>query len=228
MSKHVVVLPLSHEFQASIEQLHLALQAGSKQSLSRHAGELMTEVGCQTIDSVFKVMVERFLAVEGLPADKKAKLKESLSHIEDVKGIMRKYMGWALSKFSNERLTPVVSYFYQLIHTYDATPYLVIELSEDVAERAVSALDELKERRVNDIIPLIERLIEVTDVVVDKLIRYPMHLLKFNVVIEKTLSGVIKMTTSIAYKNLLKLGHSLDPLLYDTAADHLQQFLREK
>lgn len=228
MQRHVVVLPLSDGFKQEIEQLLAALKAGSQQSLSAKAGELLTDITCQSIDGVFKAMMERFLKVEGLPEEKQAKIKESLAHIEEVKGIIHKYMGWAISKFSNERLLPVINYFYQAIDSTDGHSSLVVSLSETVAQRATHSLQDLRQKRVKDMTPAIECLIEVTDIVIDKMIRHPMHLLKFNIVVEKTLNGVIKMTTSMAYKNLLKLGRSLDPLLYDTAADHLQQFLQVK
>ncbi len=228
MQRHVVVLPLNDGLKQEIEQLLAALKASSEQSVAAKAGVLLTDITCQTIDGVFKVMMERFLQVEGLPEDKRAKIKESLTHIEEVKGIIHKYMGWAISKFSNERLLPVINYFYQSVDSQDGHSYLVVSLSETVAQRAIHALQDLKLKRVKDMTPAIECLIEVTDIVVDKMIRHPMHLLKFNIVVEKTLNGVIKMTTSMAYKNLLKLGRSLDPLLYDTAADHLQQFLQVK
>lgn len=228
MQRHVVVLPLSDGFKQEIEQLLAALKAGSQQSLSAKAGELLTDITCQSIDGVFKVMMERFLTVEGLPEEKQAKIKESLAHIEEVKGIIHKYMGWAISKFSNERLLPVINYFYQAIDNTDGHSSLVVSLSETVAQRATHSLQDLRQKRVKDMTPAIECLIEVTDIVIDKMIRHPMHLLKFNIVVEKTLNGVIKMTTSMAYKNLLKLGRSLDPVLYDTAADHLQQFLQVK
>ena len=226
MQRHVVVLPLSDGFKLEIEQLLAALKTGSQQPLSGKAGELLTDITCQSIDHVFKEMMVRFLTVEGLPEDKQAKIKESLAHIEEVKGIIHKYMGWAISKFSNERILPVIQYFYQSVESRDEHSALVVSLSEAMAQRAIHSLQDLKLKRVNDMIPAIECLIEVTDIVVDKLIRHPMHLLKFNIVVEKTLNGVIKMTTSMAYKNLLKLGRLLDPLLYDTAADHLQQFLQ--
>lgn len=228
MQRHVVVLPLNDGFKQEVEQLLAVLKTGAQQSQSAKAGQLLTAIACQTIDGVFKVMMERFLQVEGLPEDKKAKIHESIASIEEVKSIIHKYMGWAISKFSNERILPVINYFYQSVDNRDGHSYLVVSLSETVAQRATHSLQDLRLKRVNDMTPAIECLIEVTDIVVDKLIRHPMHLLKFNIVVEKTLNGVIKMTTSMAYKNLLKLGRSLDPLLYDTAANHLQQFLQVK
>lgn len=226
MQRHVVVLPLNDGFKLEIEQLLGWLKSGSTESLSARAGQLLTDITCQTIDHVFEEMMQRFLRVEGLPEDKKAKIHESIANIEEVKSIIHKYMGWAISKFSNERILPVISYFYHTIESRDGQSQLVVSLSETTAQRAIHSLQDLKLKRVNDMTPAIECLIEVTDIVIDKLIRHPMHLLKFNIVVEKTLNGVIKMTTSMAYKNLLKLGRSLDPVLYDTAADHLQQFLQ--
>lgn len=54
------------------------------------------------------------------------------------------------------------------------------------------------------------------------LIREPKHLLKFNLVVDKTLNGVIHMTTHLGYKRLEKLGTQID---LDMANDYIEHFL---
>ncbi len=229
MIQHYVALPLHEDFRQQIVALNQKFMAGSRQSLSREAGQLMSEVSCQIIDRVFKQMIEQFLQVEGLSEQKRAHLNTSLKHIDDIKAIMRKYMGWAVSWFGNERLTPVVNLFTQMIQQEkwhdQQQAYLVFNLPQTTAERALLALCSLEHGKVNNAEGAVESLIEVTDIGMDALIRQPKALLKFNMVADKTLNGVISITTTRAYGNLRQLGQQLDPLLFKTVAKHLQQFI---
>lgn len=224
-----VALPLHEDFRQQIVALNQKFMAGTSQPLSREAGTLMSEVSCQIIDRVFKQMIEQFLQIDGLSAQQRVHLNTSLHHIKDIKAIMRKYMGWAVSWFGNERLIPVVNLFAQMIQQEQhgqQQAYLIFNLPQATAERALLALDSLEHGKVNNAADAVESLIEITDIGVDALIRQPKALLKFNVVADKTLNGVIRLTTSKAYSNLRQLGQQLDPLFFKTVASHLQQFIK--
>lgn len=232
MKQHYVALPLTEHFKQQIFELNNKFLTHGKASLSNEAGKLMSDVSCQIIDEVFKRMVEKFLLVPELSEQKKAAFLESLKHIEDVKAVMQKYMTWAISLFGNERLQPVVTFFYSMIQQIPDgehnKSYLVFDLPECAAERALLALSSLEHGCVNNAEGAIESLIEVTDIGVDTLIKKPKELLNFNFVVNKTLNGVINMTTSMAYGHLRRFGKQLDPLLFKTTALHLEQFLRKR
>lgn len=224
-----IALPVPAETALRIHRLTEQLQIGQRetgqsQSLATEAGQVMSEVGCQLIDVVFGELVQQFLHVSALPA-----FRESLAAIEEVKTVLRKYLPWAISFFGNERLAPVAQHYANLIQSRQidglALPFLVFALPESVAQQALRSLEDLEQHRVKTATNAIEALIQVIDVSLEVLLKQPKTLLKFNFVVDKTLNGVINVTTSMSYKNLRKLGQQLDPSLFDALTNHLRQFL---
>lgn len=224
-----IALPVPAETALRIHRLTEQLQIGQRetgqsQSLATEAGQVMSEVGCQLIDVVFGELVQQFLHVSALPA-----FRESLAAIEEVKTVLRKYLPWAISFFGNERLAPVAKHYADLIQSRQidglALPFLVFALPESVAQQALRSLEDLEQHRVKTATNAIEALIQVIDVSLEVLLKQPKTLLKFNFVVDKTLNGVINVTTSMSYKNLRKLGQQLDPSLFDALTNHLRQFL---
>ncbi len=219
-----IALPLRAETALRISRLTEQLQAGQSESLSTEAGQMMSEVGCQLIDVVFGELVQQFLHVSALPA-----FRESLATIEEVKTILRKYLPWAISFFGHERLAPVAKHYADLIDSRQVDgldlPFLAFDLPDPVAKLAVQSLEDLEQHRVKTAVTAIDSLIQVIDVSLGVLLKQPKALLKFNFVVDKTLNGVINMTTSMSYKNLHKLGQQLDPSLFDALTNHLRQFL---
>jgi hypothetical protein len=61
---------------------------------------------------------------------------------------------------------------------------------------------------------------------VTALIREPKKMLKFNLVVDKTLNGVINMTTHMGYKRLEKLGGQLNQATANDYIEHFMTFLR--
>lgn len=230
MRQYRVVLPLTAQSQQHIAALNQQFMTEGTASLSKEAGQLMSDVACQIIDEVFGSMVVQFVNAPDLSDQKKDMFRESLQHIEEIKGVMRKYMTWAISLFGNERLKPAVAYFNSMIEcvSVDGTSHysLVFPLSEAVAQRSLLALTSLQQGQVDTAEGAFESLVEVTDVGVDTLIKQPKDLLKFNFVVNKTLNGVIGVTTTMAYKSLRRFGKNLDPVLFHATATHFQRFLK--
>ena len=71
-------------------------------------------------------------------------------------------------------------------------------------------------------------LTDVIDVGVTHLIREPKKCLKFNFVVDKTLNGVINMTTHLGYKRLEKLGTQLDQDVASKYVDYFLNFMRHQ
>ncbi len=233
-TQYAIALPLNDLFKQQIEQLHLSV-VDQHASLPEQAGKLMSEITCHIIDYIFTDMVQQFTQVEGLSTQKIASFKESLEQIEEIKVIIRKYFSWVVAWFNAKRLTPVIAHYYQLItscHINNVVlPCLIFSISDELAAKSLKALNDLKcvdhhnPNPANPAIHAVECLIEVIDVGVTKLLKEPKELLKFNFVVNKTLDGVITMTTALSYKSLRKLGLAMDPTLYQTASGHLQQFI---
>ncbi|MEC7118497.1 MAG: hypothetical protein VXW65_01160 [Pseudomonadota bacterium] len=219
----MIAIPLTDTLYQRIQTLCTGLHQ-AKPSLSQEAGHLMSEVACQIVDEVFLTLVQRFQQASDSPT-----YQDSIKTIEEVKAVMRKYLSWAIGLFSNERLSPVADYYQSIIHPAvvrgRAAPYLVFALPANVAQAAHQSLEDLQQRRVPNAVAAIEGLIQVIDVGIDQLLKEPKRLLKFNLVVDKTLNGVINMTTSMSYKSLRKLGAHLEQPLFDPLVEHLQAFL---
>lgn len=226
--QYAVALPLNDRFKQQIEQLHFSA-ADQHASLPEQAGKLMSEITCHIIDFIFTDMVQKFAAVKDLAAEKLHSFKESLKQIEDIKAIIRKYFSWAVSWFDAKRLKPVITHYHQLLSEFsfnsDAIPCLIYAIPDVLAHKALDALNDLKDLKADNALHAIECLIEVIDVGVTKLLKEPKELLKFNFIANKTLDGVMNMTTALSYKSLRKLGSAMDPQLHQSASLHLQQFI---
>jgi len=227
-TQYAVALPLNDLIRHELEQLHLSSVAHDS-SIAERAGRLMSEATCHIIDYIFTDMVQQFANVKEMAEEKIASFKESLSHIEEIKGIIRKYFGWAVSWFDAKRLKPVITHYYELINECSinsaAIPCLIYAIPDKLAQKALDALGDLKELKADNALHAIECLIEIIDVGVTKLLKEPKELLKFNFIANKTLDGVMNMTTALSYKSLRKLGNAMDPALFQTASGHLQQFI---
>lgn len=232
-TQYAVALPLTELIRQQLEQLHssdgFSVQAESPQSLAERTGKLMCEMTCHIIDYIFTDMVQQFASVKELTADKIARFKESLQQIEEIKGIIYKYFGRAVAWLDHQRLKPVIGYYYQIINQCsiagESVPCLIYDIPDSLAAKAMTALDELKSLKASDALQAIEYLIEIVEIGVCKLLKEPKQLLKFNFIANKTLDGVMSMTTALSYKSLRKLGQAMDPMLFDSAASHLHQFI---
>ena len=164
-----------------------------------------------------------------MAVEKLLSFKESLQQIEEIKGIIRKYFSWAVAWFNAKRLKPVISHYYQLIEYCEidnnTMPCLIYSIPDEMAEKALLSLHELKNMNASNALQAIECLIDVVDVGVTKLLKEPKDLLKFNFIANKTLDGVFTMTTALSYKSLRKLGSAMDSQLHQSASNHLQQFI---
>lgn len=227
-TQYAVALPLNDLIRQELEQLH-ALSMAQDRSIAEKAGKLMSEATCHIIDYIFTDMVQQFANVKEMAEEKLASFKESLSHIEEIKAIIRKYFGWAVSWFDAKRLKPVIAHYHQLLSEFSfnsaAIPCLIYAIPDVLAHKALDALNDLKDLKADNALHAIECLIEVIDVGVTKLLKEPKALLKFNFIANKTLDGVMNMTTALSYKSLRKLGSAMDPALFQTASGHLQQFI---
>jgi hypothetical protein len=227
-TQYAVALPLNELMKQELEQLH-ATAVTQDSSLAEKAGKLMSEATCHIIDYIFTDMVQQFANVKEMAEEKIASFKESLSHIEEIKAIIRKYFGWAVGWFDANRLKPVIAHYHQLINECSinsaAIPCLIYAIPDVLATKALDALNDLKSLKADNALHAIECLIEIIDVGVSKLLKEPKELLKFNFIANKTLDGVMNMTTALSYKSLRKLGQAMDPALFQTASGHLQQFI---
>lgn len=97
--------------------------------------------------------------------------------------------------------------------TYPITPQLV--------QQAQTLTEQIREGNMQSVEKAFQTLIQIVDLGVTSLVREPKKRLKFNLVVDKTLNGVINMTTHLGYKRLEKLGMQVDQT---TATHYINHF----
>ena len=139
---------------------------------------------------------------------------------------IRKYMPWSVSFFGNDRLVPLVEDLSKTIRVEDESVYMTYPIEQQLTQQVKASSQKLAEGESREIANSLKLLTEVIDVGVTHLIREPKKSLKFNFVVDKTLNGVINMTTHLGYKRLEKLGTQLDQQVAATYVDHFLKFMR--
>ncbi|MGM7389028.1 hypothetical protein ACOI3B_23635, partial [Acinetobacter baumannii] len=134
----------------------------------------------------------------------------------------RKYMPWAVSFFGNERLLPLVDYMTSLMKEREQDVYITYPITPQLVQQAQTLTEQIREGNMQSVEKAFQTLIQIVDLGVTSLVREPKKRLKFNLVVDKTLNGVINMTTHLGYKRLEKLGTQVDQT---TATHYINHFL---
>ena len=105
--------------------------------------------------------------------------------------------------------------------------HLAFTITPGLAREARVSLQALRDGSAPDARAGIEVLIRVIDEALQPLLFVPKQRMKFNFVVDKTLNGVISITTSLGFRSLRRLGEHLPTHLHKPLADHLAQFLKD-
>lgn len=219
-----IAYPTTHELQSAVRQLLESLQARTKVSQADTATRLIQGAASELIDTFFTELLVSLSAAEARPA-----YREAEAMVREINEKLTHYLGWASSFFSNDRIRPVVEH-YQAMMTQlpDGTavvPHIAIVIDAALADRADQVLGRLASGNAASAQEGIEVLIEIIDVALNALLVTPKKLMKFNFVVDKTLSGVISVTQTLAYRSLRKLGEHLPAAHQPILAAHLDRFL---
>jgi hypothetical protein len=150
---------------------------------------------------------------------------ESEKIIQQIRETTRKYMPWSVSFFSNDRLVPMVNYLYGRFYSEDGQHYMHYPIDASLATDLLAYVSQMKEGQ-NQYVPLaLKAFTQVVDAGVTHLVREPKKMLKFNMVVDKTLTGVINLTTQLGYKRFDKLGKIYDAQSMSQYFDHFMVFL---
>ena len=101
-------------------------------------------------------------------------------------------------------------------------------ISQQLENQIKASSQKLAQGDQAEISNALKLLTDVIDVGVTHLIREPKKCLKFNFVVDKTLNGVINMTTHLGYKRLEKLGTQLDQDVASKYVDYFLNFMRHQ
>ena len=185
-----------HQFQHVFQQMNQV----HTHNLAKPLGDVLTEISCEVIDQVFSVITSQNFKGVG----------ETEHTLEQITENLKKYMPWSISLFSNERLLPMVEYIYHQMEQREGEWFLKYKLDELLAKDALACVEQLNLGNQLFIRQTFDVFLKIIDQGVTSLIREPKKMLKFNLVVDKTLNGVINLTTQLGYKRIDKIANHFD------------------
>lgn len=161
---------------------------------------VLADLACEVIEQIFRPLMEAQL-----------KMGHRSEHtLEQICQTLRKYLPWSIHALNHQRLVILVDYLRH--HLSEQQQQYVI--SYPVSGGSVAAFQQtyarVQQANPHAIAESFTHLQQLIDQGVTHLLRQPRQLLKFNMVVDKTLDGVTHMTTQQGYKRLDKMGMLLD------------------
>ena len=215
-----VFLNIHADTYARFAHIRAQLLQGSKESQANALGNVLSEMACEVIEQVFMVLLQE--------NQHHSQTGESEKVIQQILEAIRKYMPWSVSFFGNDRLVPLVEYLSKSIQLEDEKVYMTYPIEQQLAQQVKTSSQKLAGGDRHETVNALKLLTDVIDVGVTHLIREPKKCLKFNFVVDKTLNGVINMTTHLGYKRLKKLGTQLDQQVAVVYVDYFLKFMRHQ
>ncbi|EPF6235570.1 hypothetical protein [Acinetobacter baumannii] len=214
-----VFLKISDSTYTQFASIREKLHAGVRESQSKVLGDVLTDLSCEIIEQVFSVLLKDEQDNSTMTEKQRYESEKVLQQILDT---FRKYMPWSVSFFGNERLLPLVDYMTSLMKEREQEVYITYPITPQLVQQAQTLTEQIREGNMQSVEKAFQTLIQIVDLGVTSLVREPKKRLKFNLVVDKTLNGVINMTTHLGYKRLEKLGTQVDQT---TATHYINHFL---
>ncbi|TPT43818.1 hypothetical protein FJU66_13585 [Acinetobacter baumannii] len=214
-----VFLKISDSTYTQFASIREKLHAGVRESQSKVLGDVLSDLSCEIIEQVFSVLLKDEQDNSTMTEKQRYQSEKVLQQILDT---FRKYMPWSVSFFGNERLLPLVDYMTSLMKEREQEVYITYPITPQLVQQAQTLTEQIREGNMQSVEKAFQTLIQIVDLGVTSLVREPKKRLKFNLVVDKTLNGVINMTTHLGYKRLEKLGTQVDQT---TATHYINHFL---
>lgn len=214
-----VFLKISDSTYIQFASIREKLHAGVKESQSKVLGDVLSDLSCEIIEQVFSVLLKDEQDNSTMTQKQRYESEKVLQQILDT---FRKYMPWSVSFFGNERLLPLVDYMTSLMKEREQEVYITYPITPQLVQQVQTLTEQIREGNMQSVEKAFQTLIQIVDLGVTSLVREPKKRLKFNLVVDKTLNGVINMTTHLGYKRLEKLGTQVDQT---TATHYINHFL---
>lgn len=214
-----VFLKISDSTYTQFASIREKLHAGVRESQSKVLGDVLSDLSCEIIEQVFSVLLKDEQDNSTMTQKQRYESEKVLQQILDT---FRKYMPWSVSFFGNERLLPLVDYMTSLMKEREQEVYITYPITPQLVQQAQTLTEQIREGNMKSVEKAFQTLIQIVDLGVTSLVREPKKRLKFNLVVDKTLNGVINMTTHLGYKRLEKLGTQVDQT---TATHYINHFL---
>ncbi|ANF81304.1 hypothetical protein A3K93_03240 [Acinetobacter sp. NCu2D-2] len=210
-----IYLHIRPETHQRFQNIREKMNAGETESLSKALGENLADISCEIIDQVFGRIVRL----------SPSKDHESEKVVQQIVETTRKYMPWSVSFFGNERLLPMVNHLYSMTYEHEGKNYVRYPVDKPLVTELLGCVEQMKAGNNQYVTPALKAFTQVVDVGVTHLVREPKKMLKFNMVVDKTLNGVIHLTTQLGYKRFDKLGQIYDANAISHYFDHFLAFL---
>ncbi|MFX6144658.1 hypothetical protein LDO71_03580 [Acinetobacter baumannii] len=214
-----VFLKISDSTYTQFASIREKLHAGVRESQSKVLGDVLSDLSCEIIEQVFSVLLKDEQDNSTMTQKQRYESEKVLQQILET---FRKYMPWSVSFFGNERLLPLVDYMTSLMKEREQDVYITYPITPQLVQQAQTLTEQIREGNMQSVEKAFQTLIQIVDLGVTSLVREPKKRLKFNLVVDKTLNGVINMTTHLGYKRLEKLGTQVDQT---TATHYINHFL---
>lgn len=214
-----VFLKISDSTYTQFASIREKLHAGVRESQSKVLGDVLSDLSCEIIEQVFSVLLKDEQDNSTMTQKQRYESEKVLQQILDT---FRKYMPWSVSFFGNERLLPLVDYMTSLMKEREQEVYITYPITPQLVQQAQTLTEQIREGNMQSVEKAFQTLIQIVDLGVTSLVREPKKRLKFNLVVDKTLNGVINMTTHLGYQRLEKLGTQVDQM---TATHYINHFL---
>lgn len=214
---YTIYLKIKPETYQEFKIIYDKLQAGTRESQAKPLGENFAQVASEVIDQAF-----------GHFAGKGGSDRDSQKVFDQVKDALIKYLPWSVSFFGNERLIPLVQHFHKnVIQHSGQSSYVTYPVNQQLVDGVLDSVEKMKQGQNQYASIGLKGFIKVVDQGVTSLIREPKDLMKFNFVADKTLNGVITLTTQLAYKRFEKLATIYDAKNVAEYLDHFLVFLNK-
>lgn len=223
---YAVYLYIQPKTLQQFQQVTAQINTGTQQRQAKILGDILADLACHVIDQVFTEIVRQ--SRQTAHAAEQTRSEQSEQVIAKILAYIRQYMPYAVSLMSNERLKPLVNYLESCIRLQDGQHYLTYPIDDALAMQQIESFEKIKAGDDRAVHSAFEHLVKIIDVGVEALLLQPKNILKFNLIVNKTLDGVIHLCTRMGYQRLEKVTVDLKAAQAEPYLDHFFAFLHQQ
>lgn len=212
---YTVSLKLKPETYQQFQGVYQKLNNADREPQAKILGDNFATIACEIIDQAFGHLVDQSASGD----------KDSQKVLKQIKDSIMKYMPWSVSFFGNDRLLPMVNHVHSLMYNKNEQGYISYQVDKVLVNELLGCAEKMREGQSQYVVPGLKAFTKVVDQGVTSLVREPKKMLKFNMVVNKTLDGVIALTTQIGYKRFEKLSTQFDAQTVSKYFNHFLVFL---
>lgn len=212
---YTVSLKLKPETYQQFQGVYQKLNNADREPQAKILGDNFANIACEIIDQAFGHLVDQSASGD----------KDSQKALKQIKDSIIKYMPWSVSFFGNDRLLPMVNHVHSLMYNKNDQGYISYQVDKVLVDELLGCAEKMREGHSQYVVPGLKAFTKVVDQGVTSLVREPKKMLKFNMVVNKTLDGVIALTTQIGYKRFEKLSTQYDAQTVSKYFNHFLVFL---